>query len=461
METVAPRTTRQAALFVATLSSFLGPFMSSSVNVALPSIGSEFSMPAVYLGWVNTAFLLAAATFVIPFGRLSDIYGRKRIFISGVSVLLCASLLIGSAVSSMMIILSRVLQGFGSSMIFATSMPIVVSAVSPEERGRALGITTAAVYFGLSTGPFVGGLITQHLGWRFIFWLNIPLCLILLSVAFFMLRGDWAEARGARFDMAGAAILGLSLLLTMYGFSNLPSGLAGTMTAIGIGGIVLFVFFEMRQQHPILDIGLFRHNAVFAFSNLAALINYAATATVSFLLSLYLQQVKGLSPQAAGLVLISQPIIQAVISPLAGRLSDKIEPRTLASAGMAVTLVGLLLLVFLGSGTGMTYIIAVLMVLGLGFGLFSSPNTNAIMSAVKRESYGVAGATVASARQIGMMFSMGIVMMILSILLGRAEIKPENYPQFLTCMRIAFIVFAVMCFGGIFASLARGKINRS
>ncbi|MFZ5978997.1 MAG: MFS transporter [Candidatus Zixiibacteriota bacterium] len=455
------RHTKQGALIVATFSSFLGPFMGSSVNVALPSIAAEFSMGAVLMGWVNTAFLLAAATFIIAFGRLGDIYGRKRIFIWGQFFFIISSVLIALSVSGTMLIFSRVIQGFGSSMILATSMPILISVYPPGERGKVLGIAVAAVYMGLSTGPFIGGIITQHLGWRYIFWLNLPLGLLLLTVAVFMLKGDWAEDRETRFDFAGSVILGAALLATMYGFSTLPSLAAAGLVVLGLLGIYIFVRYESRIDNPVVNLDLFRHNAVFAFSNLAALVNYAATFAVTFMLSIYLQKIKALNPQEAGLVLIVQPIIQAVLSPLAGRFSDRIEPRTVASTGMALTFIGLVMLFFLDFGTSMTYILGVLILLGVGFALFSSPNTNAIMSAVERRYFGVAGAMVSAMRQIGMMVSMGIVMLILALLLGQAEIEPENFGAFVNSMKIAFIVFAVLCFGGIFASLARGKVIKA
>jgi len=453
-------TAKRAALIVATLSSFLGPFMSSSVNVALPSMGKEFAMSAVLLGWVNTSFLLSAATFSIPFGRLGDIYGRKKIFMTGILVFTVASVLIALAGSGMMVIFSRVLQGFGASMIFATGMAILISVFPVEERGKVLGINVAAVYLGLSSGPFFGGIITQYLSWRFIFWLNLPIGLLLICVIFFMLKGDWAESKGSRFDLIGSVILGASLLATMYGFSKLPAGFAAYLIALGLLGIAGFIVFELKLEHPVVDIRLFRYNMVFAFSNLAALINYAATFAVSFLLSLYLQEVRDLSPQDTGLVLVSQPFVQAVFSPLAGRLSDRVEPRTVASTGMGITFIGLVLLHFVDRATSLYYILGCLMFLGFGFALFSSPNTNAVMSSVNRRVYGVASAVLGTMRQLGMMFSMGIVMMILALELGQAEIEAENIGSFIDSMKAAFTVFAAMCFGGIFASLARGKMKR-
>jgi EmrB/QacA subfamily drug resistance transporter len=454
------RTERRAALIVATLASFLGPFMGSSVNVALPSIGRDFGMSAVMLSWINIAFLLSAATLSIPFGRLGDIYGRKRIYMMGVFVFTIASVLIALSTSGMMLIACRAAQGFGASMIFATGSAILLSVYPARERGKVLGIVIAAVYLGLSSGPFFGGIITQQLNWRFIFWMNLPMGLILLSVIFFMLKGDWAEAKGARFDLAGSLVLGLSLLATMYGFSKLPEGYAFYLLAAGLAGIVVFVILELRLKDPLVDINLFRYNAVFTFSCVAALINYAATFAVAFLLSLYLQQIRGFSPQNAGVLLVVQPLVQAVLSPMAGRLSDRIEPRTVASIGMGMTLIGLVLLAFIGPVTPIYYVAGCLAFLGIGFALFVSPNTNAIMSSVERRIYGVASAIVGTMRQLGMMFSMGIVTMILALRLGQGEIVPENAADFLGSMRTAFAVFAVLCLGGVFASLARGKVKR-
>lgn len=454
------RATQRAALIVASLTSFLGPFMGSSVNVALPAMGRELTMSAVTMAWVNMAFLLAAAAFSIPFGRLGDIYGRKKIYTIGTAIFTLASIVIALAPSGVIIIVGRAIQGFGAAMIFATGMAILVSVYPPQERGRVLGISVAAVYLGLSTGPFAGGIVTQYLGWRYLFWLNVPVGLLLATVISLMLKGEWAEARGAKFDLAGSGILAAALTLTIYAFSELPGGDAFVMLGVGVLGIAGFVLFEKRCSDPVLDMTLFTRNKVFAFSSLAALINYAATFAVTFLLSLYLQKVRGLSPRDTGLVLVSQPLIQAILSPLAGRLSDRIEPRTVASMGMGLCFVGLVLLNRVDLNTAIYYIIACQVVLGLGFAFFSSPNTKAIMNAVDRTVFGVASAVVGTMRQVGMTFSMGVVMMILTLYLGQTDIETGNAAQFVASMQRAFTVFAVLCFFGIFASLARGKSTR-
>ena len=459
METM--KKSQRAALIVAILSCFHGPFMASSVNVALPSIGLEFAMGTIFLGWISTSLLLAIAPLMIPFGRLGDIYGRKKIFVAGLCLLLVASLLIAMAHSGAMIIACRVLQGISAAMIYATVIPIMLAAVPISERGRVLGLATAATYCGLSAGPFLGGIITHYLGWRFIFWLNIPLSLALLAVTHFSFEGDQKKAQGEKFDLLGAFLLGGGLIAIMYGFSSLPSSSGASLIGAGILDIIFFVFFEMRTDQPIVDINLFRHNAVFAFSNLAALINYAATFAVTFLLSFYLQDIKALTPQFAGLILVAQPIVMAVFSPVIGRLSDRIEPRLLSSWGMGFTLLGLIMMAFLDGKSALFYVLTCLMILGFGFALFSSPNTNAVMSSVDRQVYGVASATLSTMRQLGMTFSMGIVMMTMSMFLGKAAIVPGNHGQFLDSMRISFVIFALMCCGGIFASLARGNIKRA
>ncbi len=447
-------------MIVATLTSFLAPFMGSSVNVALPRMGEELALSAVMLGWVNMAFLLAAAAFSIPFGRLGDIFGRKRIFTAGLAVFTASSVVIAVAPTGLVVILGRAAQGLGSSMIFSVGMAILISVYPPEERGRVLGINVGAVYLGLSSGPFAGGLITEYLGWRALFWLNLPVGTSLLATSLLMLKGEWAEDRGARFDLAGTALLVPFLPLTMFAFSRLPDLEGIALLATGLMGLTAFIAFERQQDQPLLDVRLFYRNRVFAFSSLAALINYAATFAVGFLLSLYLQKARGFPPKAAGVILVSQPLVQAVLSPIAGRLSDRVAPRSVASLGMGLCFVGLVLLNFVQRETPIAFIVGALVFLGLGFGFFSSPNTKAIMNAVDRRIFGVASAVVGTMRQVGMTLSMGIVMMILSVHLGEAEVGPQNADAFVDGMRIAFGVFAGMCFLGIFASLARGRGER-
>ncbi|MBM3293927.1 MAG: MFS transporter [Candidatus Aminicenantes bacterium] len=452
---------RKVVLLVATVAAFVAPFMSSSINIALPSIAQEFRMTAVTLGWVATAYLLAAAACLVPFGKAADILGRKKIFVLGSLVYALSSGLAAAAPSGAVLIASRALQGIGGAMIFSTGVAMLTAAYPPRERGRVLGINTASTYLGLSLGPVLGGFLTEGFGWRSVFGVNLALGLVLVGLALAGLRGEAAEARGEAFDAVGAALLAAGLCALMFGLGKLPRIPGAGFIAAGAVFLALFVRWESAYRSPLFDLDLIRRNTAFAFSNLAALINYSATFAAGFLLSLYLQYLQGLSPRKAGLILIAQPAVMAVFSPLAGRLSDRVEPRLLASAGMGLSSVGLFLLSFLGRTSSLTSVGASLVVLGIGFALFSSPNTNAVMSSVEKRSYGVASATLGTARLTGMMLSMGAAMLVFALYLGKTAIMPEVFPRYLAALRTAFVLFGALCAAGVFVSLARGNLNEA
>ncbi len=446
-------------LIVTTLGSFLTTFMSSSINIALPSIGKEFSIDAILLSWIATSYLLTITIFLVPFGRIADMYGKKKTFIYGIFIYSISSFFSAFSFSAILLIILRILQGIGGAMIFSTVIAILSLAYPINERGKALGINIAATYLGLSLGPFLGGFLIQYFGWRSIFITNMFLGLIIIILTIWKIKGEWIEIRKEKFDFIGSIIYSLVIIAIIYGFSLLSTILGILLVLIGVIGILIFIKWEKKVTYPILNINLFKNNIVFTFSNIAALINYSATFAVSFLLSLYLQYIKGFDPQNAGLILVSQPIVQAIFSPFAGKLSDKIEPRIIASIGMMITTIGLYSLIFLNEKTFLEFIIASLILLGFGFALFSSPNTNAIMSSVERKFYGIASAILATMRSIGQTFSMGISTLIFTIYIGNVQITQEYYPFFLESIKVVFTIFSFLCFIGIFASFARGKLR--
>lgn len=445
-------------LFISTLGAFITPFMSSAILVALPSIDKDFHMSTFLLNWTVSSFLLTSAVFVVPFGRLADIIGRKRIYFYGIIVFTAASFLCGVSRSAYALIFFRVLQGIGAAAIFGTSVAILTAAFSPEKRGRALGINVAATYVGLSAGPVIGGILTQHFGWQGIFFFILPIGVLTAGLAFFKIKEEWAEAKGEQFDLTGSLIYGTGLFGIIIGLSYIETAWWGpVLLGIGTASIVAFCFYESGTKNPVIKISLLKNNRMLVFSLLATLISYSATYAVSYLLSLYFQYLKGFGPQHAGFILITQPAVQAFVSPLAGKLSDHLAAQKLASGGMGITAAGLGLLLFVNKGTGIWMIIIGLATLGLGFGFFSSPNTNAVMSAVEEKFYGVTSGLLGTMRLMGQTLSLAITTLVFSAYMRGAQITSAYHPHFLNCMKTVFFILLLLCIFAMFASLARGK----
>ena len=451
---------RRLILFAIIITSFINPFLGAAINIALPAISEEFSLGAIGISWVSMAFLLSSAVFLVPLGKLADIKGRKRIFFLGNSIIAVSSILCALSPSGNMLILFRAIQGIGSAMVFGTGIAIITSVYPPKERGKAIGFTVTSVYIGLSLAPFLGGILTQYLGWRAIFYVTVPFEVLVIWIIWRYIKEEWADAKEDKFDLSGSIIYLLSMSAFMFGFSRLPELSAIILAGLGLLGLIAFSVLEMRIKSPVFNIRLLASNRLFAFSNLAALINYATTFAITFLLSLYLQYILGFSPRDAGMILITQPILMAIVASISGRLSDKYDPRILASAGMGIITGGLIMLTFLTDQSSLSYLVLILGIVGFGFGMFSSPNTNAIMGSVDRNYLGVASATVGTMRLTGQMMSMGIATLILQLFIGNQPISASNAAEFMSSMRTTFVIFVFLCIIGIFSSLARGRVAR-
>lgn len=452
---------RNYVIITFSLVAFMTAFMGSSINIALPTIGVEFSTGPVFQSWFATAYLMTTAVLLIPVGKLSDVVGRTKIFKIGLIIFSAFSLVCGVSPSATFFLVSRLMQGVGSAMLFTTSMAILVTVFPVSERGKVIGINTAGVYIGLSSGPFLGGIIAHQLGWRYIFFINflIGICLIIPTLK--KLNWEWKPPENEKYDFQGAGLYIFSLSTLMLGFTFLPKISGIILICVSIISFYVFHKMEVRITKPLFDFKIFSLNRTFTFSNLAALINYSATFAITFILSQYLQTVKNLSSQEAGFILITQPLMMAIFSPIAGKNSDKIEPQKLSSIGMGLLTTGLVVFCFISVDFPIYLIVINLIMIGIGFALFSSPNANAIMSSIDKNYYGVASSTLSSMRMVGQMFSMAIVIVILNIHIGGNIINTENIGYFMNGLRILFIIFSVLCFIGIWFSLMRGKIHNN
>jgi EmrB/QacA subfamily drug resistance transporter len=449
---------KRYTLLVASTTAFLTPFTGSSVNLAIPAIGLQFGSGTLMLNWVITSYLLASVAFLVPFGKLADIQGRKKVFIAGITFFSIASALCGFAWSTEMLIIGRALQGMGSAMIFGTSMAMLTSVFPLQERGRVLGIYGASVYVGGTLGPVLGGALTHNLGWQSIFFLSALIGFAVTSLTLSKLKGEWSGAAGERYDLLGAVLYAVGLVVLIYGITTLAtSDWSWYILTLGIIILIFFARHELRIPHPVLQLRLFAHNAAFAFSNLAALINYCAISAVGYLMSLFLQVSLGYNSQVAGFILLAQPAIMALVSPSAGRLSDKIEPRIVASIGMGLSTLGLFILIFVNPQMPVALVMVTLVLVGLGAALFASPNNNAVLSAVPKQFLGVASSTLGTARLIGQVMSMALVTLIMTSCIGNVELSPAYGQLFIKAARTSFIVFTILSVLGIMASLARGK----
>lgn len=404
---------RWQLLALTSVGAFMWPLDGSIVSVALPVIGKDLHLSFTAAVWVSAAFLLTTAVLLIPAGRIADQHGRVRYYLLGIAVFTVASVLCAASTSDAWLIGSRIVQGAGAAFMGATSAAIVTAVFPPNERGRALGINVMAVYIGLTVGPPLGGFITDAFGWRWIFLINVPIGIVVLLWGWFMLPRS-ERVGGPRLDWLGSVLLGVFLVCLLVPLTFSVQWGWGAASTIGLlvvsaASFIAFVVHERRVESPILDLDLVLRNRLFAAANTAALLNYMALYGIGLLTAIFLELVQGRSPSLTGWLLLSQPLLMAVLSPFSGRLSDRIGSRVLATGGMVAIAGGMGLLAVIGAGAPLWHVVVALVVVGLGMAAFSAPNTSAVMGSVRKDQLSQASAFLSTMRTSGQAMSVALL----------------------------------------------------
>ena len=443
-------------VYVLALAQFAAPFMFSGVAVSLPSMGKELQASAVELGLIETIYLGAASAFLLPVGRFADLTDKNSILKMGIFSYAVSTLIIGFLSSIPAIIAFRFIQGLSGALVMATNMAILTDIAPREKLGKAIGMNIGAVYMGLSAGPFIAGWLTTNYGWRWVFhgaFIPLLFAYILIQVS---LKSKW-KLPDLPFDWPGTLMIVTSVFLFIFGGAMLGESAMGYLlctAGIVTGG--LFFIIEKRMPHALLKFSELKNNSTLSIALIIQLFMYAGAFGITFLFSIYLQTIKGFSPQAAGQILVVSPIIMAIFAPICGRLADSFSPKILTSLGLGSSLICTLLASQMAENTGLVYIVGVLAFQGLGFAMFSSPNMTIIMNSVAPKEYGLASALSANMRSMGMVLSMMVITIYISIYIGKHMIDTHT-AEFMTVMSSSFIIFAFFAAVGTYLSLMRSS----
>ena len=438
-------------LFICTVLSFFTVFAVNAVTIVIPSIATEFHMSNIVQNWVTIIFLLVVAVLSVPAGQISAKYGLKKVTIISVVLFIIISIANVLVTSQEQFLACRLILGIALSFINVTSMAMIVNAFPPEERGKALGINITGVYVGLSLSPVIGGILNYNLGWRSVVLFGVPFLFVILALLLTRIDDEWSSFKNLPLDLKGSFAYGIGRVLFMYGFTILNTQLGVILTVLGVMILLIFAWIELKQAHPVFDIRFFK-NHKFLSANFASLCAYLATYAVTTILNYHLQYIKGFDSQTAGMILLVAPLCQVILAPLAGRLSDRFVPQILAAIGMALGTLSLILFSFLDSTTSIEFLFVAMILYGIGFGLFSPPNTNVIMGSVPPKDTSVASAAVATMRTVGQAMSMGILTLVFAFVMGDVPIIQQYYPLLIQSCQITCIVCVVLCIASVFAS---------
>ena len=464
-----PNNNKWLILSAVAVGTFLSAMSSSIINVALPFIGNYFAVDMVALEWVVMSYLLVISSLLIAYGRLGDMLGYKKIYLTGIIIFTAASLFCALSETIQILIACRVLQGIGAGMVMAIGPAILTATFPPQERGKALGMIGMVVASALATGPFIGGILVQFFDWRMIFYLNIPVGILGVIWGGYILPQN-APQKKQSFDYPGAIALFLTLFALLLALSHGQQwgwGSRQTLSLFIFGLLMLFFFvrWELKHPEPLMDLNLFKIR-LFSAASISALINYMAMFAYIFLIPFYLKDVAGLDPSHIGILMVVSPLMILLSSPISGTLSDKIGSRVLSSLGMALTSLSLFLLSNLGTTFKPVQLILPLILFGLGSGLFQAPNSSAIMGSVPKHRLGIASSTIASMRNMGMVMGIAVSGAVFN---GRLPIYLSKFNQlgyqdealhstaFVNAMHDAFLVAALLAVGGVVTSYVRGN----
>lgn len=444
--------TENYVIFVSFITSFFAVFLSNGIIIGVPAIANEFTMNNVIQNWVPTIFFLVVAVFTVPAGQISGKFGVKKSLIMGVLVYLIGSIGACISFSTESFLIFRILQGAGVAFLNVSAMAMVVSAVNPKNRGKALGFTVTGVYLATSLSPVICGLLVHNLGWRSMFYFVIPFLILCLILMIFKIPEEWKTYEHDSIDKIGSILYGIGILLFIYGFTTLIQPIGLLLTIIGIILLILFGIYELRVKSPVFDVKLFK-NSKFTSSNIAAVCSYLAIMVVTTILNYHLQYVRGWDAQMSGIILIITPIIMAIMAPNSGKLSDKIHPQKLAAIGMAIAAIALGILTTLTANTPIYLLVLAMILQGIGMGLFSSPNMNAIMSSVPPKYAPTASASQATMRTIGQTMSLGLLTLIFAWIMGNLQLSTKYAGLIVQSSQTICLICTIACIIAIFASL--------
>lgn len=468
------QTNKWAVLLIVALGVFMATIDSSIVNISLPTIAQYFHVAlSGAVEWVIIAYLVIIAAVLLTVGRLADMIGRKPLWLAGLAIFTAGSAICGLAPSLGFLVAARAFQGLGGALLFAVSPAMLTGAFPAAERGRALGMNAVVVALGVSVGPTLGGLITQTLTWRWIFYVNVPIGIIASVATLFILKENRPSGHG-RFDPAGAALLAVGLAALTAGLSfgqeiGWTSPLLLGDLALAVAALVALVFVEMRVRDPVIDLRLFK-NRLFASANVSLTLSFLALFAVGFMMPFYFEELRGFSTLEAGLLLTPQALSIAIVAPISGSLADRFGTRWLAAGGLAIACAGTVLISLLTPTSSIFDIIWRLSLTGIGQALFQSPNNSALMGAAPRERQGVASGMLATGRVVGQSLSVAIAGAVFAglggasaggILAVRPQLPADQLAAlqstFITSFHWAFIVSAAIAAVGVLTSLTRGK----